>query len=278
MSFVTAVARARKDYDAPMSLSPNSLKEIDWWRTNILEASSPIYRPNPTVTMSTDASLQGWGACRDLVRTGGLFSEAEVDESHINHLEARAVGFGLAALCSDVFNTHILVLTDNTSTVGGINNMGSSKSFQLDFEVKIIWEWILTRRNWITATHIPGRLNIEADEESRRTETRTEWKLNEDDFNRVIEYFLFQPNVDLFASRINTQLARFFAYRPDPEAEAIDAFTLSWGSIKFYAFPPFNCIDRVLQKVIEDEATGILVVPDWPSQFWYHMFDDFDHH
>ena len=271
---VTALARARGNYDAPMSLSPNSLKEIDWWRTNILEASSPIYRPNPTVTMSTDASLQGWGACRDLVRTGGLFSEAEVDESHINHLEARAVGFGLAALCSDVFNTHILVLSDNTSTVGGINNMGSSKSFQLDFEVKIIWEWILTRGNWITATHIPGRLNIEADEESRRSETRTEWKLNEDDFNRVIEYFLFQPNVDLFASRINTQLARFFAYRPDPEAEAIDAFTLSWGSIKFYAFPPFNCIDRVLQKVIEDEATGILIVPDWPSQFWYHMFED----
>ena len=33
------------------------------------------------------------------------------------------------------------------------------------------------------------------------------------------------------------------------------------------------CI-RDRQKVIEDEATGILILPDWPSQFWYHMFED----
>ncbi len=257
-----------------MHLTSISIKEIIWWRDNVELSYSPIYRPNASVIITTDACLTGWGACRDSVRTGGLFSEVEAKDTHINHLEARAVGFGLAALCTDVFDTHIKVLTDNTSTVGAINNMGSSKSPMLDFEVKIVWEWVLTRGNWISASHIPGKLNVEADEESRRSETRTEWKLHKDYFDQVLQYFLFQPEVDLFASRINTQLARFFAYRPDPEAEVIDAFSVSWENIKFYAFPPFNCIDRVLQKIIHDKATGILIVPDWPSQFWYHMFLD----
>jgi hypothetical protein len=38
---------------------------------------------------------------------------------------------------------------------------------------------------------------------------------------------------------------------------------------KFYAFPPFTLISRTLQKIIEDEACGILVFPYWPSQFWF---------
>ena len=65
-------------------------------------------------------------------------------------------------------------------------------------------------------------------------------------------------------------------HRPDPEAEVIDAaFSISWKELKFYAFPPFNCVvDRVLQKVVKDGATGILVAPDWPNQHWYHMFSE----
>ena len=272
---VEAIAMNRGDYDALMNISHNSIMEIEWWRCNIQDAKGPIYRGNPSVTISTDASLSGWGACRGITRTGFFFSETEIlDDTHINHLEAKAVRFGLASLCDDLFNTHILVLSDNTATVGALNNMGSSKSYLLNREIKLAWDWVLERDNWISASHIPGKLNVEADEESRRSETRTEWKLSKHYFDTVIAHFCFDPVVDLFATRINSQLDRFFAYRPDPEAEAIDAFTVSWSNIRFYAFPPFNCIDRVLQKIIRDKATGILIVPDWPSQFWYHMFQD----
>ena len=82
----------------------------------------------------------------------------------------------------------------------------------------------------------------------------------------------FIPTIDLFASRINTQLKRFYAFRPDPEAEAIDAFSLDWAGLDFYAIPPFICIGRFLQKIKLDKATGILIVPDWPNQSWYHLF------
>ena len=58
----------------------------------------------------------------------------------------------------------------------------------------------------------------------------------------------FKPDVDLFASRLNKQLDRFVSFKPDSEAIDIDAFSISWTNLKFYAFSPFSCISRCLQK------------------------------
>jgi len=33
--------------------------------------------------------------------------------------------------------------------------------------------------------------------------------------------------------------------------------------------PPFSVIQRVLQKISEEEATGLLLVPNWPTQTWW---------
>ena len=42
-----------------------------------------------------------------------------------------------------------------------------------------IWSWAIKRSTFITALRIPGALNIEADKGSRKSELRTECKLNE---------------------------------------------------------------------------------------------------
>ena len=241
-----ALKRQHGNFDKLMCLSLKAKTEITWWRDNVLISSAPIIRDNPSVVLKTDASLTGWGAICNGIRTGGLFTASEIQ--HINVLEMKAAFFGLQALCSYMSNVHIKILADNTSTVGAINNMGSSKSQSLHQVVKDTWEWALTRGLWLTATRIPGILNVEADEESRRCDTRTEWKLNESDFLLIVQELKFEPSIDLFASRTNTQLKRFASFRPDPEAEFIDAFSISWENLNLYAFPPFACVDRVLQK------------------------------
>ena len=142
----------------------------------------------------------------------------------------------------------------------------------MDNIVHKIWNWATQNDNWITATHIPGILNVEADRESRDSEMRTEWMLNEEIFKEVILTLEFTPDIDLFASRINTQLQNSCSYRPDPNCKAVNAFTINWGIKKFYSFPPFSCIPKVMQKIYSDKATGILVVPDWPNQPWYNQF------
>ena len=80
----------------------------------------------------------------------------------------------------------------------------------------------------------------------------------------------FKPNIDLFASRLNYKVKPFVAYQPDPEAVAIDAFTLSRESYLFYSFPPFSLIALALQKIQEkEEATGLILEPKWPTQPWW---------
>ena len=50
---------------------------------------------------------------------------------------------------------HIKILTDNSTAVHGINNMGSCESASCDTEVRKIWDWAIERNNFLTATHIP---------------------------------------------------------------------------------------------------------------------------
>ena len=47
---------------------------------------------------------------------------------------------------------------------------------------------------WISEAHIPGKDNIEADQQS------TEWKLHPELFQKIVDKF-GKPDIDLFASR-----------------------------------------------------------------------------
>ena len=217
--------------------------------------------PNPSSSMSTDASMTGWGAIWNDLSTGGLFSEEESLE-HINNLELKAVLFGLKSFSYKMQNEHILVLSDNTTAVQCINKFGTCRSRVLDKTTQDIWDCSIQNNIWLSATHIPGKLNVEADEESRKMEIHTEWKLNENLFQEICYFLKFSPDIDLFASRLNTQLPKFISYRPDPQCLAVNAFLFSWKNYKFYCFPPFAVISRILQKIVQDSAKGIIVVPE----------------
>ena len=65
-----------------------------------------------------------------------------------------------------------------------------------------------------------------------------------------------KPNIDLLASRLNYKLKPFEENQPDPEAFAIDAFTLSWESYLFYAFPPFSLVALVIISHSEHSGGG----------------------
>ena len=82
------------------------------------------------------------------------------------------------------------------------------------------------------------------------------------------------PDVDLFASRLNNNNRKYISYRSDPGAQAVNAFTIPWGNLQFYAFPPFSIILKVLRKVNSEIATGLIVVPHWPIQSWWPFLTD----
>lgn len=62
-----------------------------------------------------------------------------------------------------------MILIDNKTTVLTINNMDSGKSVQCD---RHVWDYAVSKGNWITAAYIPGKPNVEADLKSCNNEMK----------------------------------------------------------------------------------------------------------
>ena len=265
---IHALRNNQWNFDKRMSLSRRAKSELQWWVINVRTAKNVMIRDAPTCTLTTDASNEGWGAVYDNQSTGGLWSSHE-KAHHINYLELLAVFLGLKAFCVSHRDMHIRLRIDNTSAVAVINHMGTNHSEQLNTLNNEIWEWCIARNLWISAGHIAGKSNVEADQASRQNRTATEWMLNRTLLSHALDKLQFTPEIDLFASRINCQFPQYVAYRPDPGAMAIDAFSIPWTWLKFYAFPPFSVITSLVKKIQEDKAEGVCVLPDWPTQPWF---------
>ena len=181
-----------------MYLSNESRLEIAWWVNNVDSSFKPIFQGDPDLTLTTDACTSGWGAVYGAHKTGGLWN-VEEQAFHINYLELKAVLLGLKSLLGHVHGKHIRIQSDNTTTVAYVNNMGSIKSAECDSLSKEIWLWCIERDIWISACHILGSTNVDADTESRKINNSTEWSLNMDVFSDLDK--LWGPfQIDLFAS------------------------------------------------------------------------------
>ena len=115
--------------------------------------------------------------------------------------------------------------------------------------------WCITRGIWLSDAHLPGKGNTATDKASRIFHNHTEWKLDSNIYPSSRQA-LETPTIDLFASRLNFQTKHCIVWHPDPDVFAIEAFSVDWGEHHSLAFPPFNLIDRVLQKAEADQASG----------------------
>ena len=258
------------NFDAFVKLSLAARKEVLWWINNIQYAKNDIVLSDPDIQVESDASGTGWGCVCGEETTGGVWLPGET-HFHINYLELKAAFFALKCFVSKLCNKHVRLLCDNSTAVACINKMGTSHSVACNHITYQMWMWCIENNIWISAAHIPGKDNIAADQESRRHNLDAEWKLNLDLLNNALDFLNFVPDIDLFASRINFQFSRYISFKADPEAFAVDAFSVSWSNLSFYAFPPFSVILRLLTKVRRDRAEGVIVVPDWPTQVWYPL-------
>jgi hypothetical protein len=201
--------------------------------------------------------------------TGSRWAPSEA-VFHINVLEIMAIENALRSYCASLHDVHIRIMSDSTTAIASINKQGSTRSLQCNDAAHKIWLWALHRNIWISAAHIPGIENVEADRASREFKDELEWTLEQPIFDHIVHLF-GKPSMDLFASRLNYKVQPFCAFHPDPLASTIDAFTITWTGFLGYAFPPFCLLGRVLQKIIQDRAEVILIAPEWPTKPWYTL-------
>ena len=200
----------------------------------------------------------------------GLWS-IQQSKLHINVLELKAVLLALKTFVPQLSLQQriIQVASDNTTVCAYINKQGGTRSWDM---FALTWHmFAFCHKNKVvpSARHVPGVMNLVADQLSRSQQTlHTEWSLNPQIF-RWLSQIDFQPQIDLFATRFNHKLPQYVSPVPDPKALAIDALEMNWSGLLLYSFPPTALCPLVVKKFINSQSCRMLLVaPLWETEEW----------
>ena len=215
----------------------------------IVSVSSDKSQDLPQTTWSTGSSALPLKETKLAVEATGVASQGQQQPTHL--LQGASI--------------HGRV--DNTAAIAYINKQGGPVP-SLSMMAERLWRYLLQHQAWIKCTHLAGVLNVRADRASKWRDDVQEWRLSDEAFYQVEK--VFGPHsVDLFASRRNTMLPRFFSRWLDPDAAATDALSRRWSSERnAYAHPPIALIPKIIEKVREEGAEITLITPLWASQAW----------
>jgi hypothetical protein len=130
------------------------------------------------------------------------------------------------------------------------------------WDLTVKWDFSIYKTEWIASEQ-----NGVADQESRIMDYN-DWEVKQEVFNQI--NWKWGPfTVDRFASNLNNKVRRFNSWRMCPGTEAVDAFTQDWKGENNWIVPPVNLIHKVINHIQETQATGVMIVPNWPGQPWW---------
>ncbi|KAI7811506.1 reverse transcriptase/ribonuclease H/putative methyltransferase [Triplophysa rosa] len=241
----------------PVRITHACFRALRHWKSPMtFRMGIPLWAVSSRVTMTTDASLLGWGATLMGRSVNGLWPP-QLTHKHRNYLELMAVWLALKHFLGFIKSQHVLVKTHNTTVVAYINRQVGTRSLQLHQLAERLIVWADTRLLSLRATHVPGILNRGADLLSRGNHLYGEWKLHPQVVSQIW-HRCGQAAVDLFASQENAQCPLYFSLT-DGNAPL---------DVLLYAFPPLSLISPTLARVREQGLLLILIVPRWPSKPW----------
>ena len=153
---------------------------------------------------------QIWAAEHDVGKIGSrpLISQEEMFW-HINPRELQTAYLALKIFSPSQVNQlfHIQLQIDSQAAVSYINLLGGTHSKLLCQLSLDLWIWSLSRQIHISARYIPGIFNKHVGHMSRRLKLTAKLKLNPILFQGIVAVY-GMPQVDLFATRANTQLRK----------------------------------------------------------------------
>ena len=191
---------------------------------------STINPPATELSITSDASKAGWGACYQNLTANGCWFPLEARD-HISVFELKVAFLVTKAFLKDRSNVKVRFRMDNSTAVAHVNNKGGTRSPQIVDLTLELWEWCLQTSILITAQNLPGKLYNVADRELRVVRLQQP---------QVIQPFPRRCSVDLFASRLTALLPTYASWKPDPGApEPLD---------------PESCHDPKLQTPAEESC------------------------
>ena len=239
-----------------------------WLDPRWIHSTVPIRPLPPQVFLHTDASTRGWGAHCQFGIVSGVWPQIRLQD-HINRLELLAVWLALKHFESQLQGKWVTVLSDNSVCLAYIRNQGGTHSQSLSLLAESLLIWSHQKSITLTTEFIPGKMNVVADQLSRRGQILpTEWTIAHSVLDTL--WLVWEkPHIDLFATEYTARLPVYISPVRDPRAFARNAFSLSWENMLAYAYPPTKLIPKVLAKFRTDRPDLVLITPGWPTQPWF---------
>ena len=281
----------RTGFTGTTSLNKEGVEALRWWTTeqpwlrqgqDIVQAVRPL---QGKVQSDAASANLGWGGTLQIgagktFSTRGYFTGAEM-HLHINALELLGCWYTIRsllplALSQDQWNrVHLSCDLDSIVAIK-YAKVAVSRSLNLSRLGAEFFDWKERHQIQASYAHLAGILNVRADELSRVAWSALENKLDSGLFRAMQKEWHAEVEIDLFASRQNRQVPRYFTWDHDWESEGVDSLNHPWTmSETVYAYPPPVLILRVLQKMMMESVNDlILIAPVWPTQPWWPALID----
>ncbi len=142
----------------------------------------------------------GWGAHLLHHTASGTWSNS-MKESHIN---------GLQAFVDTIGDSNVAIMCDNVSGIAYLRNQGGTLSRHISDLALPVCMWAQLNHVTLIPRHLPGHLNVLADQLSRKNQIlTTEWSLHQTVADKVFLHW-GKPTVDLFALKCNSKTRNGF--------------------------------------------------------------------
>ena len=267
------------DWDSSSPISEECYSKLRFWDKNIIASNGYSIKPHhPTSQIIfTDASDHSYGGYF-LHRLGKVvcqsrFTPDEKATSSTNR-ELLSIKRCLESFAEHMKHEAVEVRTDNKNAVRIIKS-GSRKMHLQQLAVQI---FELCTRNDILLhpTWIPRELNQYADYLSKLADT-DDWSIDDETFAYLCQEF-GQPLFDRFADDLNRKVSPFNSRHHCPGSSGVNAFAQDWADVALnWLCPPIKLIGATLRHGRLCHAKGILVVPQWPSSYFWPLFHNGKH-
>jgi Reverse transcriptase (RNA-dependent DNA polymerase) len=262
--------RTQQGWKSQVQLTQAVVSDLAWIGSHLRELhGSPLWRPSRVLVMKTDAAgMNGWGAyLKEMAAWARGAHTPEEASWYIHQQELYAVLMGIQAFGLMLAGRMVECEVDSTVALTYLANGGGKDPWMNQLTRRIHQELQAIGASLYKAIWIRGSQNHEADLMSRWVD-QDDWQLRDSTIYQIRQAF-GSWQVDRFADHLNARAKLFNSVFHVPGTTGVDAFSQDWGGQINLLVPPLYLIMRVLQHLVEGQATGILVVPFWEAQPWW---------
>ncbi|KAA6403321.1 MAG: hypothetical protein EZS28_001150 [Streblomastix strix] len=258
-------------------ITPKLRIYLSWQPSKVRENKQQTFEVIPyQVLIVTEASRRGWGATLQLnnneieFKSCGIWKKSSVLKSS----NQRGLTDVLCAICrfekhlkqEQIHQVHLQM--DNTTTSYNINRANSSRT--LSHITDTILRTMKQFKIQIKSTHIPGIFNKIADSLSRLNRAG-DYNLSGKTASRACKWMKFRPTIDIFESSRNRPTKEYCIIIQDRQAEARNAFSISWAREQPIIHPLIALIGRCPKRVQHERIQALIITPKWQGQYWWPL-------